>query len=182
MKFSHHGPEFPNALIDGLIRGEVVFLCGAGLSAPQLPGFKGLVEDLYKRNGWHCTPGERFSYDRGHYEEGLGSLARRLAQPADLYNTIAFILKTPARPDFSNHRTLLRLSRRLDNRLTIVTTNFDTMFERAVMQREGRVAAQERSVPGQSLPAPGSLDFAGSFTFMAGPMMSTLVCVEPRWC
>lgn len=161
LQFSDDGPEFPNALVDDLARGEVVFLCGAGVSAPQMPGFKGLVDDIYKRRNWPCTPGEQLSFDKGRYEEGLGSLARRLAHPASLYDTVASILQGPAQPDFSNHQTLLRLSRQLDNRLTIVTTNFDTMFERAVNEREGLTAANEISIAGQSLPAPGTPDFVG---------------------
>jgi hypothetical protein len=163
--FSDDGPEFPAALVDDLVRGEVVFLCGAGVSAPQMPGFKGLVDDIYVRIGLDRTRGEQLSHNKERYEECLGSLARRLANPAALYDTVAIILKTPARPDFSNHRTLLRLSRQLDNRLTIVTTNFDTMFERAVRQQgrqqEGTTAARNLSIAGQSLPAPGTPAFAG---------------------
>jgi hypothetical protein len=161
LQFSDDGPEFPNALINDLARGEVVFLCGAGISAPQMPGFDGLVDQIYERNGWERKPGEEFSYRKERYEEGLGTLARRLADPAKLYNTVAAILKPLKRPDLRNHQTLLRLSRQLDNRPTIVTTNFDTMFERAVRLKAGATAARECSVAGQSLPAPGSPDFAG---------------------
>jgi NAD-dependent SIR2 family protein deacetylase len=161
LQFSDDGPEFPGELVDDLGRGEVVFLCGAGVSAPQMPGFAGLVDDIYKKGGWDQTNGEQRSYDKGRYEEGLGSLARRLAQPDALYDAVAAILDPPSKPDLSKHTTLLRLSRRLDNRPIIVTTNFDTLFERAIRRHEGPKAAREFSVAGQALPAPGALDFAG---------------------
>lgn len=31
MRLSDDGPEFPDALVEGLERGDVVFLCGAGV-------------------------------------------------------------------------------------------------------------------------------------------------------
>ncbi|WP_156350305.1 hypothetical protein [Sphingomonas sp. Leaf20] len=37
---------FPGELIDALLAGNVVFLCGTGISAPQLPGFRKLVDDV----------------------------------------------------------------------------------------------------------------------------------------
>ena len=47
LRLSKNGPEFPSALVDSVLAGEVVFLCGTGISAPQLPDFKGLVERTY---------------------------------------------------------------------------------------------------------------------------------------
>ena len=48
LRFSDDGPEFPDELINDLLEGEVVFLCGAGVSAPQLPGFKELVDQCFE--------------------------------------------------------------------------------------------------------------------------------------
>ena len=160
LQFSDDGPEFPSALIEELRRGEVVFLCGAGVSAPQMPGFEGLVTSVYERGGWEPNASEQLSFDGGRFEEGLGTLARRLSQPSALYDTVADVLRIPARPDLSHHRTLLRLSRRLDNQPIIVTTNFDTLFERAARKSLGG-AIHELSHSGQSLPAPGGVGFAG---------------------
>lgn len=39
LRFSNEGPAFPSQLVDALLSGDVVFLCGAGVSAPQLSGF-----------------------------------------------------------------------------------------------------------------------------------------------
>jgi hypothetical protein len=51
LKYFEDGPTFPNELPDQLVAGEVVFLCGAGVSFPQLPGFKDLVEKTFDRLG-----------------------------------------------------------------------------------------------------------------------------------
>ncbi len=160
LQFSDDGPEFPSALIEEMRRGDVVFLCGAGVSAPQMPGFAGLVTSIFERRGWEPNASERLSFQNDRFEEGLGTLARRLSQPTALYDTVADVLKIPPRPDLSQHRTLLRLSRRLDNQPVIVTTNFDTLFERAARKSLG-TSLPELSYSGQSLPAPGGLGFAG---------------------
>ena len=47
IRFSKEGPEFPSQLVDALLSGDVVFLCGAGVSAPQLPDFGGLVAKCF---------------------------------------------------------------------------------------------------------------------------------------
>jgi len=160
LQFSDDGPEFPTALIEEMRRGDVVFLCGAGVSAPQMPGFEGLVRSVYDRRGWEPSASEKLSFDKGRFEEGLGALARRLNQPTALYDTVAEVLKIPTRPNLSHHRTLPRLSRRLDNQPIIVTTNFDTLFERAARKSLG-AGLHDLSHSGQSLPAPGGFDFAG---------------------
>lgn len=46
LRYSAHGQMFPGELIDALLAGNVVFLCGTGISAPQLPGFRKLVDDV----------------------------------------------------------------------------------------------------------------------------------------
>jgi SIR2-like protein len=161
LRFSEYGPEFPDALVKDLLLGEVVFLCGAGVSAPQLPGFKGLVDEIYEQNGWEIARAEKLALEKERYEEALGTLGRRLANPQALYDSVAKILSVPVRPDLANHQTLLRLSRRLDGRPALVTTNFDTMFERAAERREGKGEGRRLSSAGESLPGPGNYDFKG---------------------
>ncbi|MDT4819507.1 SIR2-like domain protein [compost metagenome] len=70
-------------------------------------------------------------------------------------------LRTPTDADLTNHHIILRLSRNLDNRPVIVTTNFDTMLEAALIQAEGNEQARQLSFSGQDLPSPGSSDFGG---------------------
>jgi len=159
LRFSEHGPEFPSELINDLLAGEAVFLCGAGISAPQIPGFQGLVDRAYACLGMQKDSSELNSYNRGSYEEVLGALSRRLANPKDMLSTVSKLLEVPAEPSLEQHRTILRLSRDLSNRVMVVTTNFDTLLERALDQTAIDVSLQ--SFAGQSLPAPGEADFSG---------------------
>lgn len=139
--------------------GEVVFLCGTGISAPQLPDFKALVDRTYERLGVEMDASERRSYEGERFEEVLGALGRRLADPQAMVRTASELLAVPANPRLDQHRTVLRLSRDLNNRVLTVTTNFDTLLERALAQPAAEVRPQ--SFAGQSLPAPGGAGFAG---------------------
>ena len=65
LRFSNDGPEFPNEFIDSLLTGEVVFLCGTGVSAPQMPGFRRLVERTYETLGVERTVSEQSAFEKG---------------------------------------------------------------------------------------------------------------------
>lgn len=159
LRFSDSGPEFPSELIDALIAGEVVFLCGTGISALQLPDFRKLVDQTYERLGVSMDVSEKRSYEGQRFEEVLGALSRRLADPDAMVRTVSELLAVPANPRLDFHRTVLRLSRDLNNHVLTVTTNFDTLLERALEQPAAQVRLQ--SFAGQSLPAPGGARFAG---------------------
>jgi hypothetical protein len=73
LRFSKEGPEFPTQLVNALLAGEVVFLCGAGVSAPQLPGFGGLVESCFADLNIQMNPSERHAFENYRYEECLTS-------------------------------------------------------------------------------------------------------------
>lgn len=161
LRYFEDGPTFPNELLDQLMAGEVVFLCGAGVSFPQLPGFKDLVEETFDRLGLEMDAGEQIAFEGNRYEEVLGSVARRLVHPKKMYEAVKGLLTPVERPDLSRHNTLLRLSMNLDNRYCLVTTNFDPLFERAVAAQKGEPVARKISVAGQALPAPGAEDFDG---------------------
>ncbi|PYF06955.1 SIR2-like protein [Rhodobacter viridis] len=139
--------------------GDVVFLCGTGISAPQLPDFKSLVDQTYARLGVEMNASEQRSYDSQRFEEVLGALGRRLADPEAMVRTASELLAVPAGPRLDHHRTVLRLSRDLSNRVLTVTTNFDTLLERALGLPAPLVRSQ--SFAGQSLPAPGGAGFSG---------------------
>lgn len=159
LRFSDLGPEFPSALIDALMAGEVVFLCGTGVSAPQLPDFKSLVDQTYAQLGVAMDVSEKRSYDGQRFEEVLGALGRRLADPEAMVRTVSELLAVPADPLLDQHRTILRLSRDISNRVLIVTTNFDTLLERALGLPAPLIHSE--SFAGQSLPAPGGSGFSG---------------------
>lgn len=162
LRFSNDGPTFPSPLVDALLKGEVVFLCGAGISAPQLPGFSGLVDSCFEELNLEKDRSEQISYRAERFEEVLGSLSRRIVDPEDLVRTVSRLVELPDDPNLSNHRTILRLSRDLENRPTIVTTNFDTLIEHAWRSMDvSPEAISTASFAGQSLPLPGSAGFHG---------------------
>lgn len=161
LRFSDDGPELPDGLIDDLLRGDAVFLCGAGVSLPQLPGFRQLALDIFGELDVPPSAAEQAAINGGRFEEALGSLARRLADPSAMTAKAAELLRVPDRPDLANHRTVLRLSRSIDNRIAVVTTNFDTLLERAVPDVLPGRSMGEFSFAGQALPAPGTNDFGG---------------------
>lgn len=161
IRFSAEGPAFPETLVDALLAGEVVFLCGAGVSAPQLPGFGDLVQQCFDRLNMEQSGSELASSKAGRFEEVLGSLSRRIVNPREMTRALVDLLQAPTTADFTNHTTILRLSRDLDNHPLIVTTNFDTMIEKALYNADNGVNVQGLSFAGQDLPAPGSADFRG---------------------
>ncbi len=71
MIFTPLGPDFPEDLINALLEGDVVFLCGAGVSAPQLPNSENLVRQVYASVGEERTPAEEHAFSVGRYEEAL---------------------------------------------------------------------------------------------------------------
>ena len=160
LRFSEDGPDFPTGLVDRLLDGKVLFLCGAGVSMPQLPGFGGLVTRVFQELGVSLEEGEREAENNHRYEEVLGSLARRLSNRSDMYEIVRRLLVV-ADPQLEKHKTILRLSRNLDNRVAIVTTNFDTFFESAFAEVAGTGVASGESFAGQALPLPGADDFGG---------------------
>lgn len=161
LQFSEKGPAFPSQLVNALLTGEVVFLCGAGVSAPQLPGFGGLVKSCFADLNVQMNPSEQFAFDNYRYEEVLGSLSRRIVDPTLMVRTVVKFLQPPADLNLDNHRTILRLSRNMENQPTIVTTNFDTLIERALLEKVEPESVRSLSSAGQDLPAPGSAGFGG---------------------
>ena len=161
LQFSGKGPAFPSQLVNALLTGEVVFLCGAGVSAPQLPGFGGLVESCFADLNVQMNSSEKFAFDNYRYEEVLGSLSRRIVDPTLMVRTVVKFLQPPADLNLDNHRTILRLSRNMENQPTIVTTNFDTLIERALLEKVKADSVRSLSSAGQDLPAPGSAGFGG---------------------
>lgn len=69
MQFVKDGPDIPETLLQAHEDGKVVFFCGAGISYPAgLPGFGGLVEQLYEElgetpNGVQAAALKAFQYD-----------------------------------------------------------------------------------------------------------------------
>lgn len=154
MQFITNGPDIPDALLQAHEEGRVVFFCGAGISYPAgLPGFKGLVEKIYKLNGTSLNDIERDAFERGQFDATLDLLERRLpGQRLAVRSKLAQVLKPKLRRKgaIDTQAALLRLGRSREGALRLVTTNFDRIFH-AAAKRTGQ-AFQAYAAP--MLPIP----------------------------
>ncbi|MDN8615669.1 anti-phage defense-associated sirtuin Dsr1 [Variovorax ginsengisoli] len=154
MQFITHGPDIPDSLLQAHEEGRVAFFCGAGISYPAgLPGFKGLVEQIYRLNGTSFSDIEREAFDGEHFDATLDLLehrlpGRRLAVRRALAQALKPNLRRKGATD--THAALLRLAHSREGALRLVTTNFDRVFHTAA-KRTGQ-AFQTYSAP--MLPIP----------------------------
>lgn len=168
MRFSPGGPDIPAVLIAAQERGQVLFVCGAGVSRMAgLPLFRGLVEKVYATlsEDWKHHVAERAVMDEdgrlaGQYDRMLRSLERRLeassvrrgqGMRARIRNAVRAALVAPVGASLTNHLALLELSRDADGTIRLLTTNFDTLFERAWKARFGKAVD---SYAGPAMPQP----------------------------
>ncbi|MDE0214183.1 MAG: hypothetical protein OXN22_08910, partial [Deltaproteobacteria bacterium] len=141
-------------------RGEVLFICGAGISRPSgLPDFRELVRSVYKeldqsvheilpetpiQEHFQATPDCSKLTDRqtaevrrfiaGEFDVVLGMLERRLDGhthgESKVRGTVAKLLRKASDKPARIHRALMRLADR-GGATTIMTTNFDLLLETA---------------------------------------------------
>lgn len=153
-------PPIPERLLLAHSRGEVLFICGAGISRPAgLPDFRQLVVDVYKsldapvhevivdplshtsKNGKpDCSSlnnpqiAEVNRFKQGDYDVVLGMLERRLDDQtrgdSSVRREVANRLRAGGNKPAPIHRALMRLADR-GGTMTIVTTNFDLLLEAA---------------------------------------------------
>jgi hypothetical protein len=154
VQFVTNGPDIPDALLQAHEEGRVVFFCGAGISYPAgLPGFKGLVEQIYKLNGTTLSDIENEAFERGQFDATLDLLERRLpGQRLAVRSKLAQVLKPKLhrKGAIDTQAALLRLARSREGALRLVTTNFDRIFHVAA-KRTGQ-AFQAYAAP--MLPIP----------------------------
>ncbi|MEQ9905932.1 anti-phage defense-associated sirtuin Dsr1 [Pectobacterium aroidearum] len=154
MQFITQGPDIPDELLQAHEEGRVVFFCGAGISYPaDLPGFKGLVEQIYRLNGTTLSEIECEVFERGQFDATLDLLERRLpGQRMAVRRALAKALKPKLRRRGATdtQAALLRLARSREGAVRLVTTNFDRIFHVAA-KRTGQ-AFQAYAAP--MLPIP----------------------------
>jgi SIR2-like protein len=157
VRFLEQGSDIPDELIRAVTDGGATFLCGAGVSfRANLPSFMELTERVYARLGEspNDEPAERNAIASKEYDRALRSLEKRTHRPGTpsrVRDTVAELLATPA-VAFPDHLALLQLSRDSDGRPRLLTTNFDTLFERAA---RGGGLADVPSYAGVSMPRAG---------------------------
>lgn len=158
MRFVEEGADVPDELIRAVSDGTATFLCGAGVSfRVNLPSFELLTKQVYQHLGesWTAEPAELTAMTNREFDRALRSLEKRTHLPKTMSRVreaVAGLLAPPscALPD---HLALLQLSRDSEGRPKILTTNFDTLFERAA------AAGGFKDVPsyaGKSVPKAGS--------------------------
>lgn len=154
MQFITNGPDIPDALLQAHEEGRVVFFCGAGISYPAgLPGFEGLVEEIYRLNGTTRSEIENEAFKRWQFDSTLDLLERRLpGQRLAVRHALARALKPKIRRKGATdpQAALLRLARNREGALRLVTTNFDRIFHVAA-KRTGQ-AFQAYTAPMLPLP------------------------------
>ncbi|WP_284447733.1 anti-phage defense-associated sirtuin Dsr1, partial [Fluviibacter phosphoraccumulans] len=136
MQFIQNGPDIPDALLQAHEEGRVVFFCGAGISYPAgLPGFEQLVRKLYEQAGEHPQTLESDALRDKKFDQTIGLLEKRIQ--GGRRNIRRHLPKILA-PDLerrkralTSHLALLTLGRNRSGLLRLVTTNFDTLFEKA---------------------------------------------------
>jgi SIR2-like domain len=157
MRFLEDGADIPNDLIRAVTEGSAVFLCGAGVSMRvRMPSFKGLAEQVYQKLGevYTSEPAERRAFERGEYDRALRSLEKRTHQPGTLSRVrvaVAELLYAAPGIRAPHHLALLQLSRDGEGRPKLLTTNFDTLFERAAQA----ASLSAPSHAGKAIPKPG---------------------------
>ena len=157
MQFITNGPNIPDELLQAHEEGRLVFLCGAGISYPAgLPGFKGLVENIYNFCGTGRLDIEEDAFKRGQYDIVLELLERRL--PGGRIKVRQALVET-LKPNLdregaiNTHISLLKLARDKERKLRLVTTNFDRLFHIAASftnQQFQTYAAPNLPVPKKS--------------------------------
>ena len=154
MQFVVDGPDIPDSLLQDQEEGRVVFFCGAGISYPAgLPGFQGLVEQVYRIAGTTLSDIEQKAFERDQFDATLDLLEHRLpGQRLAVRRALASALKPKLRRKgaTSTQAALLHLARSREGALRLVTTNFDRIFHVAA-KRTGQ-AFQEYVAP--MLPIP----------------------------
>jgi len=147
--FISKGPDIPEQLIQAHEDGKVVFFCGAGISyRAGLPGFEGLVDDIYNALGTSKSDIEQKAYDKQQYDAVLHQLERRYpGQRIAVRKALDNILKPKLRKKGATetHQSLLQLATDRNGVVRIVTTNFDQIFEKAV--KKSKLKTSHYSAP-----------------------------------
>jgi SIR2-like domain len=142
MQFVANGPDIPDQLLQQHEDGNVVFFCGAGISAPAgLPMFDGLVTSVYSAIGDEPDELECTAITEKQFDVALDLLERRLQGGRNAVRTAVFTALQPnLRPKAARdtHRALLELARDRHGATRLVTTNFDRIFERLTRGQKRR--------------------------------------------
>jgi hypothetical protein len=138
MRFLAEGPSIPDELLESRDQGNVIFLCGAGLSMPAgLPSFARLTRQVVDQLGAPedsasqtlLTRIERGGVIDAPYDQVFQNLKYEYGVHY-IDQLVSDLLVLGPAPTVQNHATILKLSRSAAGHAQVVTTNFDLLFER----------------------------------------------------
>ena len=129
MRFTETGPDIPSHLLNQQMQGNVVFFCGAGVSMPAgLDSFWQLTDRIV--TALDATPARK-RLDEGWDFDRIFYLLERDFDRSEIDREIFKALGKIRAKTLANHRAILSLSKGAAGSTQLVTTNFDTLFERA---------------------------------------------------
>jgi len=124
MRFTEAGPSIPNELLDSRDAGDVVFLCGAGVSIPSgLPDFFKLTTEVAQHLGVQSDsqPGRLIETERQNRLAGASAasvsfdriftMLVRAFGISQVEAEVVAVLSSGRRPRLGYHRALLDLAR-----------------------------------------------------------------------
>jgi hypothetical protein len=176
MRWVKDGPDIPFELVQAAQEGQLVFFCGAGVSQEAgLPGFKGLVDTVYKKlhRQRALYPMEQRAFDEGNFDQVLANLERELKNPRLVREKVAETLQLPTDADTRTHEALLKLASDSHGMYRLVTTNYDLGFA-----RYKKSSIRMDAAPRLPVPKPGrwnSIVHLHGFLEDCGPNMEELV-------
>ena len=141
MRFIEDGPDIPIKLLDARDKGEVVFICGAGVSIPAgLPSFSSLTKQVLNDLGVSDTDYIQKLYDQAAsagpndfpppYDHIFSHLKREFGD-TKVERSVFRRLRKPRAANVDYHRAILALSANVSGGPRVITTNFDLLFENA---------------------------------------------------
>jgi hypothetical protein len=130
-------PDIPLELIEAQESGNLVFFCGAGISfLAGLPGFDDLVKKVYDKLGESASEPEEKAIKAGLYDRALGLLETRIVGARNprvnlVRKAIIEELTIGDGANLQNHQAILQLSKTVNQKHRLVTTNVDHGFLRS---------------------------------------------------
>ena len=153
MQFIKKGPDIPERLLQLHEDGKVVFFCGAGISKPaKLPGFKGLVDQLYKKMGVEPDKIQREAIKSRKFDTAIRLLETHGMGGRDAIRENLAEILTPKWEDLpadatATHKALLTLGNTREGKMRLITTNFDRIFEKVIQEKGNRKESDYYQAP-----------------------------------
>ena len=146
MKFCADGPDIPDDLLWKRDAGDVVFICGAGVSMPgaKLPDFADLAKKVMKKLRISDSHNARKILALSEQKEnrGLISIDKVFGEiehdyyRSEIEDAVENVLYSEMKDDLSYHEIVRDLATTPDGKLRLVTTNFDNLFSQVTDVKE----------------------------------------------